>query len=113
MQRAIRLAVFVVSAAVVSSDGSAEQTTAQSSGAPEQISTEQTEDSVRVRATVVVTATRSDAELDKTPLSASVITRQDLESRPLQNVDQQLTLTEGVYVQRFQGFSATDSNVNS
>jgi iron complex outermembrane receptor protein len=66
---------------------------------------------LRIQTSVVVTATRSEADLDKTPLSASVITRRELDARPLQNVDQQLTLTEGVYVQRFQGFSATDSNV--
>jgi len=66
---------------------------------------------IRIRETVVVSATRTEAEIDRTPLSASVITARDLEARPVQNVDQQLTLTPGVYVQRFQGFSGTDSNV--
>jgi iron complex outermembrane receptor protein len=66
---------------------------------------------LRIRQTVVVSATRSEVEIDRTPLSASVITTSELEARPVQNVDQQLTLTPGVYVQRFQGFSGTDSNV--
>jgi iron complex outermembrane receptor protein len=70
-----------------------------------------TSDPFHVRATVVVTATRSETEVDKTPLSATVVTAQDIEARPVQSLDQHLTLTEGVYVQRFQGFSATDSNV--
>ena len=64
------------------------------------------------RTTVVVTATRSAAEADKAPISTSVITPKEIEARPLRNVDQQLTLTEGVYVQRLQGLSATDSQVS-
>jgi|CXWL01.1.fsa_nt_gi iron complex outermembrane receptor protein len=69
-------------------------------------------DPLRIRTTVVVTATRSDADLAKTPLSSSVVTAQELAARPLQTVDQQLTTTEGVYVQRLQGPSATDAHVS-
>ncbi len=64
------------------------------------------------RSTVVVTATRSAAEADKAPISTSIITSKEIEARPLRNVDQQLTLTEGVYVLRFQGMSAVDSQVS-
>src|SRR4029453_11600962 len=64
------------------------------------------------RSTVVVTATRTEAEADRAPISTSVITPREIEARPLRNVDQQLTLTEGVYVQRLQGMSATDSQVS-
>jgi iron complex outermembrane receptor protein len=74
--------------------------------------TTETTDPLRVKATVVVTATRTDADVDKTPLSASVVTAQQLEARPVQALDQQLTLTEGVYVQRFQGFSSVDATVS-
>lgn len=74
--------------------------------------TEQAEPSLpQVRETVVVTATRTEADVAKTPLSTTVVTQQDIDMRPVQSIDQQLTMTEGVYVQRFQGFSATDSNV--
>jgi iron complex outermembrane receptor protein len=65
----------------------------------------------KVSTTIVVTATRSESEVDRTPISASVITPAEIAARPVQSLDQQLTLTEGVYVQRNQGFSATDSHV--
>lgn len=62
--------------------------------------------------TVVVIGTRSATEADTAPISTSIITSKEIEARPLRNVDQQLTLTEGVYVQRLQGMSATDSQVS-
>ena len=106
---AIVFSVFLIAG---DRDVAAQQAAQQSDVIVEQ-STEQTDasDSLRLKTTVVVTATRSEAEVDKTPLSATVITSEDLAARPVQNLDQQLTLTEGVYVQRLQGFSATDSNV--
>lgn len=67
---------------------------------------------LRITATVTVTATRTESEVAQTPVSTSVVTANDLQARPVQNIDQQLTMTEGVYVQRFQGVSATDSTVS-
>ena len=110
MQRVL-VPALVVTACVVAGPGLSAQQPSGASGPAEQVTTEQVDDSLRVKETVVVTATRSEAEIDKTPLSATVITSAELESRPVQNIDQHLTLTEGVHVQRFQGFSATDSNV--
>ncbi|MEQ1909612.1 MAG: TonB-dependent receptor [Vicinamibacterales bacterium] len=60
---------------------------------------------------VVVTATRSETTVARSPVSASVITQQDMEARPLQSVDQQLTLTEGVHVQRTRGPATIDASV--
>jgi iron complex outermembrane recepter protein len=108
MHRVFVLAALVVFGAVTESFGQ------QAAPAPAgQDTTGQIEASVpQVRETVVVTATRTEADIAKTPLSATVVTQQDIEMRPVQNVDQQLTMTEGIYVQRLQGFSATDSNVH-
>jgi iron complex outermembrane receptor protein len=111
MQRLRHVAVLLALCAFVSATSAlAQQPAPQTAG---QSSTEQTDtsDPFRVTATVVVTATRSEADVDKTPLSATVITAADIAARPVQSLDQHLTLTEGVYVQRFQGVSATDSNV--
>lgn len=69
-------------------------------------------DSLHLRTTVVVTATRSEGDAAKSPLSSSVIGEAELRARPIQSVDQHLALTEGVYVQRLQGVSATDANVS-
>lgn len=106
----LALSLVVCSLIVHGSEAFAQQPAGGSGG---QTSTEQTDasDPLNIKTTVVVTATRSVAEVDKTPLSASVITAQEIASRPVQSLDQLLTLTEGAYVQRFQGFSATDSNV--
>lgn len=60
---------------------------------------------------VVVTATRSETDVASSPISASVITLKDIEARPLQSVDQQLTLTEGVHVQRTRGPATIDASV--
>lgn len=114
MKRARELAVVCVACMVVSASESIAQQTTQTSGATtEQSSTEQIDasDPLHLKTTVIVTATRSEAEVAKTPLSATVITPQDIAARPVQNLDQQLTLTEGAYVQRRQGFSGTDTNV--
>lgn len=93
--------------------GAAEVSAQQTSDSAGQDNAEQvdTSDPFRPRTTVIVTATRTEAEVDKTPLSATVITPQEIEARPVQSIDQQLTMTEGVYVQRLQGFSATDSHI--
>ncbi|MGE3841669.1 MAG: TonB-dependent receptor [Vicinamibacterales bacterium] len=74
--------------------------------------TEPASDPLHIRTTVVVTATRSEGDASKSPLSSSTITEAQLQARPLQSVDQHLALTEGVYVQRLQGVSATDANVS-
>lgn len=112
MQRPGYLVVLViVSTLVGAGQGFAQQPS--SSSTPDQTATDRTDtsDPFRIKATVVVTATRSEADVAKTPLSTSVITAAEIAARPVQSLDQHLTLTEGVYVQRFQGFSATDSNV--
>ena len=44
----------------------------------------------------MVDATRSEMIVDKTPVSATVVTQKEIESRPLKTIDQLLTLTEGV-----------------
>src|SRR5687767_14808862 len=106
----LTLPLVVCSLIVDGSEAFAQQPAA---GSGTQTSTEETDtsDPLSIKTTVVVTATRSVAEVDKTPLSASVITAQEIAARPVQSLDQLLSLTEGTYVQRFQGFSATDSNV--
>src|SRR5215510_10039215 len=91
--------------------GGQEQVTERGQSAPDPSGID-TADPFYPRTTVVVTATRSAAEADKAPISTSVITPKEIEARPLRNVDQQLTLTEGVYVQRLQGPSATDTQVS-
>ena len=55
------------------------------------------------KTTVVVTTTRSEVEVDKSPLSATVITQKEMEARPMHTIDMHLTLTEGVYVKRAKG----------
>lgn len=56
-----------------------------------------------VKTTVTVTATRSAMELDKSPVSTSVVTRQEIESRNIRQIDQALTLVEGVNAFRSRG----------
>lgn len=63
------------------------------------------------KTTVTVTATRSEEEVDKSPVSTGVVTAAEIEARPVKTVDQTLGLMEGVFVRRFQGPSATDANV--
>lgn len=107
----LAVALFVCGAVLVTAKSSAQDAAGAAGQQPSGKETIDASDPFHVKTTVVVTATRSEAEVDKTPLSATVITSQEIAARPVQNLDQQLTLTEGLYVQRTQGFSATDSNV--
>lgn len=56
-----------------------------------------------VRTSVTVTGTRSAMELDRSPVSSSVVTRGDIENRNIRQVDQALTLVEGVNGARSRG----------
>ena len=64
------------------------------------------------KTTVVVTATRSELEIDKSPMSTSIVTLKELEVRPMQTLDQHLALIEGLYIYRTQGPSATDAQAS-
>jgi iron complex outermembrane receptor protein len=76
-----------------------------------QVQEEQT-DPFHPKTTVVVTATRSEVELDKSPVSTNVLTQKEIESRPMQTLDQHISLMEGLYAFRTQGPSATDAHVS-
>lgn len=61
-----------------------------------------------VRTTVTVTGTRGPMELDKSPVSSSLVTRQEMETRNVRQIDQALTLTEGVIAIRTRGPADND-----
>lgn len=61
-----------------------------------------------LKSTVTVTGTRSPLELDESPVSTSVVTREELEARNIRQVDQALVLTEGVNALRTKGPSDND-----
>ncbi|BDC51171.1 TonB-dependent receptor [Bryobacterales bacterium F-183] len=56
-----------------------------------------------VKTTVTVTGTRSPMEIDKSPVSTSLVTREELESRNIRQIDQALALIEGVNSLRTKG----------
>lgn len=61
-----------------------------------------------VRTVVSVTATRGPLPLDETPVSTSVVTRDELEHRNIRQVDQALILLEGVNAARAKGPADND-----
>jgi iron complex outermembrane recepter protein len=61
-----------------------------------------------VKTSVTVTGTRSPMEVDKSPVSTSVVTREELESRNIRQIDQALTLVEGVIALRSKGPNDND-----
>jgi iron complex outermembrane receptor protein len=63
------------------------------------------------KTTVLVTATRSEMEVDRSPLSATVITQKEMEARRMQTIDMHLTLVGGVYVKRAKGPLSIDDQV--
>ncbi|MBN1568866.1 MAG: TonB-dependent receptor [Acidobacteria bacterium] len=71
----------------------------------------QSTNAIHIRTTVVVTATRTEVELGKSPASASVITREDLEMSNTQLVDQSLSLLPGVHAFRTKGPQDTSNGV--
>ncbi len=64
-----------------------------------------------LKTSIVVTATRSEAEPEKSPVSTGVVSRQELEVRSQQVLDQSLDLIQGVYANRGKGFQDTQSGV--
>jgi len=65
----------------------------------------------KVEETVSVTATRGTVDLEKSPASVSVVTREAIESRSPLTVDQALTTVEGVTAWRQRGIADTESGV--
>src|SRR5262245_38726512 len=63
------------------------------------------------KTTVLVTATRSEMEVDESPVSATVVTQKEMEARRLQTIDTHLTLVNGVYVKRAKGPITIDEQV--
>jgi len=65
-----------------------------------------------IQTTVVVTGTRTQIELEKSPASASIITRQDLEYNNTRMVDQSLSFLPGVHAFRTKGPQDTSTGVS-
>ena len=65
-----------------------------------------------IQTTVVVTGTRTEIELEKSPASTSIITRRDLDLSNTQLVDQSLSFLPGVYAFRTKGPQDTSSGVS-
>lgn len=61
-----------------------------------------------LKSTVTVTGTRNPLEIDQSPVSTSVVTRDELESRNIRQIDQALVLVEGVNSLRSKGPSDND-----
>jgi iron complex outermembrane receptor protein len=64
-----------------------------------------------LKTTVVVTATRQDAEVVKSPVAAGLVLRSELETRNIQVSDQSLDLVQGVYSSRGKGYQDTLTGV--
>lgn len=61
-----------------------------------------------VKSSVTVIGTRSPMEVDQSPVSTSLVTRDELEQRNIRQVDQALALTEGVIAIRSKGPADND-----
>jgi outer membrane receptor protein involved in Fe transport len=64
-----------------------------------------------LKTTITVTGTRTATELDRTPVSTSLITRDELDTRGVNQVDQVLSGTEGVSAYRTKGPADNDFGV--
>ena len=64
-----------------------------------------------LKTSITVTATRTEDEIKYSPISSNVIDSKELEQRALRSVDQALTLTPGLYVQRGKGDSDQTTKV--
>jgi iron complex outermembrane recepter protein len=64
-----------------------------------------------VKTIVTVTGTRTATELDKTPVSTSLVTREEMDTRNINQVDQALSLVEGVNAARAKGPSDSDFGI--
>lgn len=71
----------------------------------------QADDPFFVKTTVVVTATRDEVEIDKSPAAASVVASGEIDRRNVLMLDQALNMTEGVAVFRRDGVSDGMSGV--
>lgn len=69
------------------------------------------EDPLHPKTTIVVTATRTETEPEKSPVSTGLVDRQEIETRNQQVLDQTLDLTEGVYANRGKGVQDTQAGV--
>ena len=64
-----------------------------------------------LRTTIVVTGTRTETEVSQSPVSTTVLTRNELELRDVRTLDQGLTLMEGLYAFRAKGSQDTLAGV--
>lgn len=74
-------------------------------------SSNERDDPFRPKTTIVVTATRGQEELEKSPASISVVTRKEMEARDSQTVDESINTVEGIYVRRTKGPADTITRV--
>lgn len=65
----------------------------------------------KITTEVTVTGTRTATELDRSPVATSLVTRKELETRNVIQIDQALNLLEGVNAARTKGPSDTDFGV--
>ena len=64
-----------------------------------------------VQTSVTVIGTRSPMEVDKSPVSTSVVGREELEQRNVRQVDQALTVVEGINTARSRGYGDGSTGV--
>lgn len=64
-----------------------------------------------LKTTVTVTGTRTATELDRAPVSTSLVTREEMETRNINQIDQALSLIEGVNAYRTRGPSDNDFGI--
>jgi iron complex outermembrane receptor protein len=64
-----------------------------------------------IKTSITVTATRSPMEVEKTPVSTSLVAHPEMEERNIQQVDQALSLLEGVNVSRGRGIADSEVGV--
>jgi iron complex outermembrane recepter protein len=72
----------------------------------------QSQDPFHIRTTIVVIGTRTGTELDQSPAATSVVTREELELRNTQLVDQSLNLLAGIYAFRTKGPQDTTNGIS-
>ncbi len=65
----------------------------------------------QLNTTVTVTGTRTATELDRSPVSTSLVTREEMETRNVSQVDQVLSLIEGVNAFHTKGPNDSDFNI--
>ena len=64
-----------------------------------------------IKTEVTVTGTRTAMELDRSPVATSLVTREEMETRNIYQIDQALTLLEGVNSYRTKGPTDNDFGV--